>query len=221
MARLARVVIPGLPHHVTQRGNGRARTFFGDDDYRLYRDLLAASCRAAEVEIWAWCLMPNHVHLILVPSDADGLRRALAPVHRRYAGIIHARRKRSGHFWQGRFGCVAMDEEHLAAALRYVSLNPVRARLVGRARDWRWSSVRAHASGHDDGVTAIAPVRERYPDFADFLSEQADADMIERLRRAETIGRPLGSRTFLDAIERKMRRVLKPAKRGPKPRRES
>ena len=70
MARLARVVIPGYPHHVTQRGNGRARTFFSDDDYALYRDMLAASCRAAEVEIWAWCLMPNHTHLILVPSDA-------------------------------------------------------------------------------------------------------------------------------------------------------
>ncbi|HEX9209099.1 MAG TPA: transposase, partial [Bradyrhizobium sp.] len=82
MARLARVVIPGHPHHVTQRGNGRARTFFDDGDYALYRDLLAANCRAAEVEVWAWCLMPNHVHLILVPSDPDGLRRALARVHR-------------------------------------------------------------------------------------------------------------------------------------------
>ena len=88
MARLARVVIPGLSHHVTQRGNGRARTFFGDDDYALYRDLLAVSRRAVDVEIWAWCLMPNHVHLILVPSEADGLRRALAPMHRRYAGVI-------------------------------------------------------------------------------------------------------------------------------------
>jgi putative transposase len=218
MARLARVVIPGHPHHVTQRGNGRARTFFGDEDYTLYRDLLAASCRAAGVDIWAWCLMPNHIHLILVPSDTDGLRRALAPVHRRYAGIIHARRKRTGHFWQGRFGCVAMDEEHLAAALRYVSLNPVRARLVSRARDWRWSSVRAHLSGRDDGVTALAPVRRRFPDFANFLSEEADADTIERLRGAESIGRPLGNRKFLDTLERTTRRVLKPAKRGPKPR---
>jgi putative transposase len=120
MARLARVVIPNHPHHVTQRGNGRARTFFGDADYALYRDLLAENCRAANVEVWAWCLMPNHVHLILAPSDPDGLRRALARVHRHYAGIIQARRKRSGHFWQGRFGAVAMDEEHLAAALRYV-----------------------------------------------------------------------------------------------------
>jgi putative transposase len=199
-------------------GNGRARTFFGDDDYALYRDLLAASCRAAGVEIWAWCLMPNHVHLILVPSDADGLRRALAPTHPRYAGIIHTRRKRTGHFWQGRFGCVAMDEAHLAAALRYVSLNPVRARLVSRARDWRWSSVRAQLGGRDDGVTALAPVHERYPDFAHFLSEEPDAGMIERLRGAECIGRPLGNRKFLDAVERKTRRVLKPAKRGPKPR---
>jgi putative transposase len=218
MARLARVVVPGLPHHVTQRGNGGARTFFDDDDYTLYRDLLAASCRAAEVDVWAWCLMPNHVHLILVPSDVVGLRRALAPLHRRYAGVIHARRKRTGHFWQGRFGCVVMDEEHLAAALRYVSLNPVRARLVGRARDWRWSSVRAHLGWRDDGVTALAPVRERYPDFANFLSGEVDDDMLKRLRGAGSIGRPLGDRRFLNAIERKTRRVLKPAKRGPKPR---
>jgi len=218
MARLARIVIPGIPHHATQRGNGRARTFFVNDDYALYRDLLAASCRAADVEIWAWCLMPNHVHLILMPSDADGLRRALAPAHRRYAGIIHARRKRTGHFWQGRFGCVAMDEEHLAAALCYVSLNPVRAGLVGRARDWRWSSVRAQVSGRDDGVTAFAPIRERYPDFAAFLAEDIDAEIIERLRGAESIGRPLGDRRFLDTIERKTQRVLKPAKRGRKPR---
>jgi putative transposase len=105
---MARTVFPGLPHHVTQRGNGRAQTFFGDDDYALYRDLLAASCRGAGVEVWSWVLMPNHVHLILVPSDEDGIRRALAPVHRRYAGAIHARLRRTGHFWQGRFGAVAI-----------------------------------------------------------------------------------------------------------------
>src|SRR5947199_6506655 len=201
MARLARVVIPGLPHHVTQRGNGRARTFFGDDDYALYRDLLAASCRAAGVEIWAWCLMPNHVHLILVPPDADGLRRALAPVHRRYAGIIHARRKRTGHFWQGRFGAVAMDEDHLAAALRYVALNPVRARLVERAQDWRWSSARAHLRGRDDGLTALAPVRDRFPNFADLLAAEPEADLFGALRSAESIGRPLGDDRFMARMQ--------------------
>ena len=217
MARLARVVVPGHPHHVTQRGNGRARTFFVDADYAFYRDLLAENCRAADVAVWAWCLMPNHVHLILVPSDTDGLRRALATVHRRYAGIIHARRKRTGHFWQGRFGTVAMDEEHLAAALRYVSLNPVRARLVKRAQDWRWSSTRAHLTGKDDGLTALAPIRERFPRFADLLATEPDADMFARLRAAESIGRPLGSDGFLSRIEWATKRHLRPGKRGPKP----
>jgi putative transposase len=217
MARLARVVVPGHPHHVTQRGNGRARTFFGDSDYALYRDLLAENCRAAGVEVWAWCLMPNHVHLILVPSDPDGLRRALARVHRTYAGIIQARRKRTGHFWQGRFGAVAMDEPHLAAALRYVSLNPVRARLVERAQDWRWSSTRAHLRNRDDGVTALKPVSDRFPRFADLLDSEPEADLFERLRAAESVGRPLGNDGFLARLERLTRRSLKPGKRGPKP----
>jgi REP element-mobilizing transposase RayT len=134
-------------------------TFLSDSDYALYRDLLGEHCRAAEVAVWAWCLMPNHVHLVLVPSDDDGLRRALAPVHRRYAGIIHARRRRTGHFWQGRFGAVVMDEEQLVVALAYVALNPVRARLVERARDWRSSSTRAHLARR--GVSARRPAAGR------------------------------------------------------------
>jgi putative transposase len=217
MARLARVVVPGYPHHVTQRGNGRARTFFDESDYALYRDLLAEHCRAAAVEVWTWCLMPNHVHLILVPSDRDGLRRALSRVHRRYAGVIQARRKRSGHFWQGRFGAVAMDEQHLAAALRYVSLNPVRARLVQRAQQWRWSSTRAHLHGKDDGVTALAPVKDRFPRFADLLGEEPEEDLFAQLRAAESVGRPLGDQRFLARLERMTGRRLAPGKRGPKP----
>jgi putative transposase len=217
MARLARLVIPGLPHHVTQRGNGRARTFFGDGDYALYRDLLAESCQAAGVDIWAWVLMPNHVHLILAPQDADGLRRALAPVHRRYAGVIHARRRRTGHFWQGRFGAVAMDEAHLAAAVRYVALNPVRARLVARPEEWRWSSVPAHLSGRPDGVTMLAPVLARFPHFADLIGQGPDAPAFERLRQAESIGRPLGDDGFLARLEALTQRRLTPGKRGPKP----
>jgi putative transposase len=218
MARLSRFVVPGLPHHVTQRGNGRQRVFFGDADYALYRDLLAASCRAADVEIWGWVLMPNHVHLILVPSDTDGLRRALAPVHRRYAGHIHARKQRSGHFWQGRFGAVVMDEAHLEAALRYVALNPVRARLTKRAADWPWSSVHAHLTGEPDGITSIEPIRERIPDFAAFLAAAGDPTAQDRLRSAESIGRPLGDDTFIRGLETESGRTLRAAKRGPKPR---
>jgi putative transposase len=219
MARLARVVVPGHPHLVTQRGTGRARTFFGDDDYALYRDLLAENCRAAKVAVWAWCLMPNHVHLILVPSDPDGLRRALAPTHRRYAGIIHARRKRTGHFWHGRFGAVSMDEEYLAAALRYVSLNPVRARLAERAQDWRWASTRAHLRGKDDGITALAPIRDRFPWLAQLLATEPGTDLFPRLRSAESIGRPLGNDRFFARVEKLTARNLKPGKRGPRPKR--
>ncbi|MEA2917326.1 MAG: REP-associated tyrosine transposase [Bradyrhizobium sp.] len=161
--------------------------------------------------------MPNHVHFILVPSDPDGLRRALARVHRHYAGVIQARRKRSGHFWQGHFGAVSMDEEHLAAALRYVSLNPVRARLVERAQDWRWSSTRAHLRGKEDGITALDPIRDRFPHFADLLASDPEAELFARLRAAESIGRPLGNNRFLAGIERLAGRLLKPGKRGPKP----
>ena len=218
MARLARLVIPKLPHLVTQRGNGRAQTFFEDGDYELYLELLKEHCTAADVAIWAWVLMPNHVHLILTPRDADGIRRAMSKVHRAYAGALHKRLNRTGHFWQGRFGCVAMDEPHLSAALRYVALNPVRARLVKRATDWRWSSVHDQLSRKRRGlVTDTGPVRERFPRFAKFIEQGEDEALSMALRRAETIGRPLGTAAFLKKLERKTGRSLRPAKRGPKP----
>ena len=124
MARLPRVVLSHIPHHVTQRGKGLVRTFFDDADYRLYRALLADHGRQHGGGIWGWCLMPNHVHLILTPSDKDGLRAVLSRVHRQYAGHVHAREQRTGHFWQGPFGCVTMDEAHLVATMAYVVLNP-------------------------------------------------------------------------------------------------
>lgn len=215
MARLARAVFPGHPHHVTQRGNGRATTFFTDEDYACYRDLLADHAAAAGVAVWAWVLMPNHVHLVLVPQDADGIRRAMAAVSRRYARRVHARLKRTGHFWQGRFGCVAMDEAHLGAALRYLALNPVRARLADRATDWPWSSVHAQL-GAPDGLTDTAAVQERYPDFAGLLAAGEDIEMSQRLRRAETIGRPAGAPAFIEALEIESGRSLRPGKRGPR-----
>ncbi|MGJ4856822.1 transposase [Labrys sp. La1] len=216
MAWLARIVVPGLPYHVTQRGNGRQRTFFGVEDYVFYRDCLTVHCQAAGVEVWGWCLMPNHVHLILVPPDPDGLRRALAPTHRRYAGHVHAREKRTGHFWQGRYGAVAMDEAHLLHAVRYVSLNPVRAGLVERAQDWPWASTRAHLFGQEDGITSLSPVRQRIADFSDLL-DNVDEAMFNRIRRAESIGRPLGDAAFIDRIAVLTGREVRPGKRGPKP----
>jgi putative transposase len=217
MARLARYVVPGVAHHVTQRGNGRQQTFFEASDYAAYCDLLKQHCPAHGVSVWSWVLMPNHVHLIVVPEHVDALRAALSKVHRAYAGRIHARMQRTGHFWQGRFGCVAMDEPHLLAALRYVALNPVRARLVGQAQDWRWSSVHALLDPiKGDGITETGPVLERVPEFAALLELGEDTDLSNALRSAETIGRPLGNSDFLDHVEAILGRNPKPFKRGPK-----
>jgi putative transposase len=221
MARLARVVVPGLPHHVTQRGNGRARTFFSDDDYKLYLRLLTEHCTAHKVRCLAYVLMPNHVHLILVPKDKDGLRKVLSATHRAYAGTLNARRKKTGHFWQGRFGCVAMDAEYAATALRYVLMNPVRARLCKKPEQWPWSSASTYLKSRDDGLTDISDMLQQIPHIAPLLADNPDHDMADtHLRRAETIGRPLGSAAFLTKLERKLDRALKPQKRGPKGKRE-
>ncbi len=134
MARIGRFVVPDLPHHVTQRGNRREKVFFGDDDYALYRDLLHEACRREGVAVWAYCLMPNHVHLILTPQTPEGLGRALGKAHRRYSAFVNARMRVTGHLFQARFSSVVMDEDHLMAAARYVALNPVRARTRRNAR---------------------------------------------------------------------------------------
>lgn len=218
MARLPRLVLPGFPHHITQRGNRRERTFFEDGDYALYLDLLAQGCERAGVEVWSYCLMPNHVHIVAVPSDDDGLRRAFRFVHRHYTGYINARLRVTGHLWQGRFGSVAMDEAHFVTALRYIALNPVRARLVERAEDWAWSSTRALIAGQDDHVVKVAPALERVGDFAAFLGEEFDEALTyAALRKAESVGRPIGSAEWLKDMEERTGKVLAAQKRGPKP----
>jgi putative transposase len=218
VARLPRIVLPGIPHHVTQRGNRRERVFFEDGDYALYLDLLSEAAERARVAIWAYCLMPNHVHIIAVPSDEDGLRRPFRYVHRHYTGYINARMRVTGHLWQGRFSSVAMDEAHLVCALRYVALNPVRARLAKRAEDWQWSSTRAHLDGMNDTFVDVAPALERVGDFAAFLGEPFDEALTyAALRKAESVGRPVGSKEWLADMEARTGLTLAPGKRGPKP----
>ncbi len=218
MARLARVVAAGLPHHVTQRGNRRQPVFFSDDDYAAYRALLAEGCQAAGVAVWAYCLMPDHVHLILVPGDADGLRAALGETHRRYTRHVNSREGWSGYLWQGRFASCPMDEAYLLAAARYVELNPVRAKLARRARDWRWSSARAHLAGRDDGLVRVKPLLDLVPDWAGFLAGGLNEAEREAIRAGERTGRPLGSERFTARLEKRLGRKLARQKPGPKPR---
>jgi putative transposase len=185
---------------------------------RLYRRLIATAARRAGVEIWAYCLMPNHVHLIVTPTNRDGLRATFAEAHRRYTGAINARFQWTGHLFQGRFGAVVMDEPHLLAATRYIALNPVAAGLVSRAEDWPWSSARAHLAGEDDELATVAPLRALIPDFAALLTAPTVSATTARIERAPTIGRPLGAPEWIAALERQLGRRLAPGKPGPKPR---
>ena len=220
MARLARVVVPGVPHHVTQRGNRRQPVFFSDEDYRLYLALLAEGCWAARVEVWAYCLMPSHVHLILVPADEDGLRAALGEAHRRYSRHVNFREGWRGYLWQGRFASVAMDEAHLMAAARYVELNPVRAHLAERPQAWPWSSARAHLAGRDDTLACVRPLLDRIPDWAGFLSDGLSEAEHKAIRGGERTGRPLGSPGFVADLEQRLGRTLARQKPGPKAKRQ-
>ncbi len=213
MPRIARPVVPGQPHHVTQRGNRREPIVFTPGDWRGLRDILAEQCARRGVECWGYALMPNHYHLILVPRDADGLARALGEAHRRYAGYINARAGWTGHLFQGRFGSVAMDEPHLRAAALYLAYNPVRARLCERPAQWRYASTRAHLRGKDDPLVRVGPLLEGVGDFAAFLGEGEDIAASDRLRAGETTGRPVGERDWIAGLERILGRPL--ARRAP------
>lgn len=222
MARLARLVVPDVAHHVTQRGNRRQPVFFGDEDYLAYRELVSAACAERGVKCLAWCLMPNHVHLILVPPEPDGLRAALGEAHRRYSRRINFAHGWTGYLWQGRFASYPMDDAHLMTAVRYVELNPVRAKLVRAAEDWRWSSARAHVSGRPDGFTdmaALAGVHRNWRAMLRHGLEAGDMDESEvaAIEAHMRTGRPRGSEAFVDRLETKTGRALKRRKPGPTP----
>lgn len=155
MARMARVVVPGYPHHITQRGNRRQKTFFCEGDYQTYIELMSKWTTRCGVEIWAYCLIPNHIHLIAVPQSEDDLLWATGETHRRCTRHINFRKNWRGHLWQGRFASNVMDESYLIAAARYIELNPVRAGLVSQPTEYRWSSANAHRAGSDDKLVKV------------------------------------------------------------------
>jgi putative transposase len=217
MARIARVVVPGIPHHVTQRGNRRQTTFFRDDDYREYIDFMAEFLTKFGVEVWAYCLMPNHVHLLAVPSDEEGLRRGIGEAHRRYTRRINLRKGWVGHLWQGRFASFPMDQAHLPAAIRHIERNPVRAGIVPRAGDYLWSSATAHLARRDDPLVKASPALDVIADWEAFLGEPEKPEQIDDFRRHERTGRPMGGRAFIAEVEAFLGRDLTPHKAGRPP----
>lgn len=214
MPRAARIVIPDLAHHVIQRGNRQQPIFFSDEDRQAYLDLLSIYCRKTGTRCFAWCLMDNHVHLVLVPATSDGLRATMAAVHTAYSQRINAAQATSGHLFQGRFLSYPMDDAHLMVAVRYIENNPVKAGLVGDAEDWKWSSAQAHINGRSDGLTAIADLGQHVANWRAMLRDGLEAaDQVEAAIRT---GLPLGTQAWRESVARQFGRSLTPGKSGPK-----
>ncbi len=218
MARIARIVVPGLPHHVIQRGNRRQKVFFSDEDKLLYLKILRAQAEKKSLQFLAYCLMDNHVHFIVIPRFQESLSCGLGETHRRYTNLINIRENWKGYLWQGRFLSYPLDDSHLIAATRYVELNPVRAGIVRRAEDYRWSSARAHVLKIKDELVSGGNLPSFFTNWADFLNKN-DMDAEETLlRKHAKTGRPLGDDGFIRDLERITGRALLIRRPGRKPR---
>ena len=196
MARISRIVIPGIPHHVVQRGNRRQKTFFVDDDYQAYLNLLNVTCKTYGVSLLAYCLMPNHVHLIVIPQTQESLRLAIGGAHYSYTKRVNQRINWKGCLWQGRFYSTPMDDIYLGFFRQYVEYNPVRAGLCKTPKEYKWSSA---YKGPDEKE-------------ANFLTEE----VLKVIRRNSRTGRPLGSDEFITKLESELGKTLKPKKAGRK-----
>jgi putative transposase len=218
MPRIARLIVPNCPHHVTQRGNNRQDVFFTDDDRRAYLEFLREHCAAAGVRVLGYCLMTNHVHLLAVPPDEASLARALGRAHWRYTQYVNRLHGRCGHLWQNRFYSCPLDTPHTWAALAYMERNPVRARVVRRAWTYPWSSAAAHVGERPDDtglLDLVAWVRD-WPAkrWRAELIAPGDDTLADSLRRHLRTGRPLASDRWLARLETRLGRRLRPGPRG-------
>jgi putative transposase len=217
MSRLPRVVVPGYPHHIVQRGNRRQQVFFRDQDRRLYLRLLGKYGTAAGIAFWAYCLMDNHVHLIAVPKHVDSFSKGLGKAHWKYTMTINLREDWRGFLWQGRFFSCPLDQPQLLMATKYALFNPVRAGLVEKPEDYRWSSARAHLGEAGDTLISGGDLNAEIVNWRGFLSVSPSESDLKPIRDHTNTGRPLGTETFIHQLEMITGRVLRPQKRGPKP----
>ncbi|MBU4372556.1 MAG: transposase [Proteobacteria bacterium] len=202
MPRRSRTIAVGYPHHVTQRGNDRRVVFIEEDDYSQYRKWLSRYARKYGLDIWAYCLMPNHVHAVVVPQTPEALAQTFNLVHMQYAQYINDKTHSTGHVWQGRYFSCVLDEPHLYAAIRYVEMNPVRGKLAASAKDYPWSSAGSHISGQPDSVlSGHCFLTDTVKDWGRYLAEDLDPTAKDDLIKATASGRPCGGEDFLRQME--------------------
>jgi len=207
MARKARIIFPGYPHHIIQRGNRCQQVFFSDQDKKAYLELLARYAKEPRIEFWAYCLMDNHVHFIAVPENEKSFAKGFALAHQKYTYIINQREGWKGYLWQGRFLSYPMDERYLFAAVRYVELNPVRAGIVEKPEDYPWSSARAHIFGEKEELLSDNFMRGEISDWKAYLNQKGN-DLENKIFKAhETNAKPLGDKKFIEKIEKMTGRI--------------
>jgi putative transposase len=216
MARLARVLCNDTAYHVTQRGNARQSVFHSDQDRSVYLDLLRTQCRVQQLALAGYCLMSNHVHLIVIPRRTSSLPLALKHIHGRYAAYYNALHASSGHVWQGRYYSCPLDEPHFWAALRYVELNPARALMVDDPCDYPWSSAAVHCGRAQDHGLDMKLFTDMWTPVAwqEYLNQGGVAEETEAIRGNTHTGRPLGDVNFVSRIEEALHRRLAPSKGG-------
>ncbi len=214
MSRPSRIVIPGCPHHITQRGNNRQEVFFIEEDRTFYLETLREQCERFSLAIQAYCLMDDHVHLVATPAREESLAKAVGRTNLYYTRYINRLHGRSGHLWQDRFFSCPLGKEYFRPAVAYMERNPVRARLVRSAWLYPWSSGSAHVKGVDPtGLLDLAAWRRgvgKDTDWRAVLRKAQDPEMMDRLRRWTSRGRPLGSDRFVAKLERALGRRLRP-----------
>ena len=213
MPRFRRLVVPGHPHHVTQRGVRRQTVFFEESDYREYLRLAAELLGKSELSFWAYCLMPNHIHAVVLAGGKNSLAKFFSVLHRRYARRTNKKHDWKGHLWQERYFSVVMDEAHTVAAMRYVELNPVRAGLCSAAHEWQWSSARGNLGYSEDPLIDKTGNSELVGNWHEYLGLGEDPRQVNELRKLTRIGRPGGSDAFVESIELKTGRVVQKRKR--------
>ena len=200
MPRKSRIVVPQKPHHVIQRGNRRQQVFFYPGDKILYLKLLKEQAVKHNVEVWAYCLMDNHVHLVLVPETKDGLAKAVAETNRRFTCKINERYGWRGYLWQGRFISFVMDENYLLRTLRYVENNPVRAGMVEKAWDYLWSSARHHVNGVEDPLLTYCHATSIAGGWKGYLIKPEEEGALNEIRKGNVSGLPLGEDSFIESV---------------------
>lgn len=220
MPRIARIIAPGYPHHITQRGNNHATVFFDDEDRQKYLELLIGYASKYELGVWAYCLMDNHIHLLAVPGAESALAKGLGLTNQVYTQYLNRKLSQAGRIWQNRFfSCVVDNEQYLWEVARYIELNPLKVGLVKHAEEYQWSSAKAHLTGTHDAVlgesfTWLDPLeRATYAEFV--LAEDEALD--DKLRKATRTGRPFGSENFVDMLEFQLQKDLRPKKAGRPP----